>query len=75
MHFIVDKEKEMSCTFGEYYDYDGHICINLGMMDSPEEFMITILHEQLHALIDWGLDPEVSTEEQDHFIIPRLLCV
>ena len=74
MHFIIDREKEMSCSFGDYHPYDGHITINLALMDSPEELIITIIHEQLHELIDWGLDPHSSKEEEDHYIIPRLLC-
>ena len=74
MHFIADKEKEMQCTFGNYYSYDGHIEINLAMMDSPEEVMVTIIHEELHAFIKWATDPLETTEDQDHFIIPRMFC-
>lgn len=74
MQFILDKEKEMSCSFGEYTPHDGHICINLARMDSPEELIVTILHEELHALIDWGTDPHETTMEEDHWAIPRLLC-
>jgi hypothetical protein len=36
--------------------------------------MITIIHEVLHDLIDWAVSPYETTEKQDHFIIPRMLC-
>ena len=73
-HFIIDEDKEMTCKFGEWFEHDGHIVINLAMMDSPEEFEITVIHEQLHDLIDWAMYPDVTTEKQDHWVIPRMLC-
>ena len=74
MHFVIDKEMETQCNFGEWYDYDGAIIINLANIDSPEEFITVIMHEELHEYIDWGVYPHVTTEKQDHWIIPRMLC-
>ena len=74
IHIIVDVDKEMECNFGEWYDYDGHITINCALIDSPEEFMTTVIHEVFHDLIDWGVYPYTTTEKQDHWVIPRMLC-
>lgn len=72
IHFIVDEEKKMECTFGEYTSYDDIILINLAMIDDPREIMVTIDHEILHKCIEETGEP--TTEEQDHWVIPRLLC-
>jgi len=68
IHFIVDKEQEIS---GEYWTHDGIIVINLALIDSPYELISTLLHEELHRCIEEA--GEVTTEKQDHYIIPRLL--
>ena len=72
IHFIIDEDKKMECTFGEYNSYDDSIILNLAMIDDPREVMVTIDHEFLHKLIEESGEP--TTEEQDHYIIPRLLC-
>ena len=74
VHFIIDQDKEMACNFGEWYPHDGQIIINLSLIDSPEEVMITIIHEVLHDQIDWAVAPYETKEKQDHYIIPRMLC-
>ena len=68
IHFIVDKEQEIS---GEYWTHDGIIVINLALIDSPYELISTLLHEELHRCIEEA--DEITTEKQDHYIIPRLL--
>lgn len=74
MQFIIDSDKEMECNYGEWHEHDGTIIINLAQMDSPEELMVTIVHEVLHDLLDWGVYPESTTEKQDHWVIPVLMC-
>ena len=68
IHFIVDKEQEIS---GEYWTHDGIIVINLALIDSPYELISTLLHEELHRCIEES--GEITSEKQDHYIIPRLL--
>ena len=71
MHFIIESEREMDCNFGEYWSHDGTVTINLALIDSPYELISTILHEELHRCIEET--GEVTSEKQDHYIIPRLL--
>ena len=71
MHFIIDSDREMECNFGEYWSHDGVVIINLANMDSIYELISTILHEELHRCIEET--GEVTSEKQDHYIIPRLL--
>jgi hypothetical protein len=68
IHFIVDKEQDIS---GEYWSHDGTVIINLALIDSPYELTSTILHEELHRCIEES--GEITTEIQDHYIIPRML--
>ena len=71
MHFIIEPDQETDCTFGEYWSHDGTVTINLALIDSPYELISTILHEELHRCIEET--GEVTSEKQDHYIIPRLL--
>ena len=71
MHFIIELEREMDCNFGEYWSHDGTVTINLALIDSPYELISVILHEELHRCIEET--GEVTSEKQDHYIIPRLL--
>lgn len=70
--FVIDGETETKCNFGEYYDHDGTILINLLHMDDQMTLISTIIHEVMHKVIveESG---EKTTSEQDHFIIPRLM--
>ena len=40
-------------------------------MESREAFIVTLIHEILHAAIDDT--GENTTEKQDHWMIPRLM--
>jgi hypothetical protein len=40
-------------------------------MESGEAFIVTLIHEILHKMIDET--GEVTTETADHWIIPRLM--
>ena len=71
MHFIIDSDREMECNFGEYWSHDGTVIINLANVDSIYELISTILHEELHRCIEET--GQVTSEKQDHYIIPRLL--
>jgi hypothetical protein len=71
MHFIIEPDQEMNCNFGEYWSHDGTIILNLALIDSPYELISTILHEILHRVIEET--GEITSEKQDHYIIPRLL--
>ena len=71
MHFIIEPERETDCNFGEYWSHDGTVIVNLALSDSYYSLISTILHEELHRCIEetgW-----ITTEKQDHYIIPRLL--
>ena len=72
LKFVIDDETETKCNFGEYYDHDGTITINLLHMDDQSTLISTIIHEVMHKVIveESG---ERTTSEQDHFIIPRLM--
>jgi len=68
--FIIDNEKEMVCTSAEYTDYDDIIMMNLAKIESIPEYVSVETHEILHALFT---DITETSEDQDHFIIRRLL--
>lgn len=72
LKFVIDGETETKCNFGEYYEHDGSIIINLLHMDDQATLISTIIHEVMHKLIveESG---EKTTQEQDHWVIPRLM--
>lgn len=72
LKFVIDDETDTKCSFGEYYDYDGTILINLVRMDDQASIITTIIHEVLHKLIVEESGEKTTTEE-DHFIIPRVM--
>lgn len=71
MRFIIDEDADMACVYGEYSEHDDQVTINLAKMDSLLTVIITILHEELHQEI--ARTGTVTTEKQDHYIIPRML--
>ena len=71
IRIVIDNETNTSCNFGEYTPHDGSILLNLASMESREVFMVTLIHEILHAAIDDT--GENTTEKQDHWVIPRLM--
>lgn len=71
IRFVIDKDTETSCNFGEYTPHDGSILINLNSMENGDAFIITLIHEVLHKMIDES--DELTTEKQDHWIIPQLM--
>lgn len=73
-HFVVDEDfGDLDCIYGEMYEYDGTYVINLNKVDSINTLLGTIDHEELHlAIMETG---HITTEKQDHFIIPRLLLM
>ena len=71
IRIVIDKETDTSCNFGEYTPHDGSILLNLSSMENREAFIVTLIHEVLHRAIDES--GEITTEKQDHYIIPQLM--
>ena len=71
IRFVIDKDTDTSCNFGEYTPHDGSILINLNSMENDLAFIVTLIHEVLHRAIDET--GEITTEKQDHYIIPQLM--
>ena len=71
VRFVIDRDTETSCNFGEYTPHDGSILINLNSMENGDTFIITLIHEVLHKCIDET--GELTTEKQDHWVIPILM--
>ena len=71
INFVIDKDADFSCVYGEYREHDGSITVNLFQMDEKLVKWV-INHEILHKVIveESG---EKTTEESDHFIIPKLM--
>jgi hypothetical protein len=68
LHFYLEDNDD---SHAEYYPYDGTISIWLGGHLTIWDLIGTIIHEQLHRVIEENC-PEVTTEKQDHYIIQRL---
>jgi len=73
-HFVVDQEfGDLDCVYGEMYEYDGTYVINLAKIDSIHSLIGTIDHEEIHlAISETG---HKTTEKEDHYVIPKLLCI
>jgi len=73
-HFIIDEEfGDMDCIYGEFYESDGTYLINLCKVDSIYTLIGTILHEEIHVAINET--GHRTSEKQDHFVIPKMLCI
>jgi len=73
-HFVIDENVgDLDCIYGEFFEYDGVCVINLAKVDSINTLIGTLDHEYLHlAINETG---ELTSEKQDHYIIPKLLCI
>ena len=73
-HFVVDEEYgDLDCIYGEFHESDGTYVINLAKIDSIHALLGTIDHEEMHlAINETG---HQTTEKQDHYVIPKLLCI
>lgn len=71
INFVIDKDGSYSCVHGEYREHDGTITVNLFQVDENLVKWV-INHEVLHKVIveESG---EKTSEEADHFIIPKLM--
>lgn len=68
MHFVLAAGEDVH---GEFFPYDGETIIWLGGHCTIYGLLDTLIHESLHAVIEENC-PEVTTEEQDHWIIQRI---
>lgn len=73
-HFVVDEEfGDLDCIMGEFYESDGTYVINLAKVDSINTLLAVIDHEEMHCAIN--NTGHTTSEKQDHFVIPKLLCI
>lgn len=68
MRFHVEDNDD---AFGEYHSHDGTVDIWLGGHMTEFGLYDTILHEELHRIIEENC-PCPTTEKQDHWVIQRL---
>lgn len=56
----------------EFHPHDGSTDIYLGDILTLWDLIATIVHEELHRVIDEAVHPDETTESQDHWAIQRI---
>jgi len=70
---IAEELGDLDCIYGEFYETDGTYVINLAKVDSIHTLIGTLDPEEIHlAINETG---QQTTEKQDHYVIPKLLCI